>query len=80
VGFGHSVRMEVAAYGIRVTLIEPGAVDTPLTRNAPKIRPLIESITPLQPEDVARAIVFAFQQPAHVTVTELALRPLNQPE
>ncbi|HLZ30827.1 MAG TPA: SDR family oxidoreductase [Chloroflexota bacterium] len=80
VGFGHSVRMEVASYGIRVTLVEPGAVDTPLTRNAPKIRPLIESITPLQPEDVARAIVFAFQQPAHVTVTELALRPLNQPE
>lgn len=80
VGFGHSVRMEVAEYGIRVTLIEPGAVDTPLTRNAPKIRPLIESINPLQPEDVARAIVFAFQQPAHVTVTELALRPLNQPE
>jgi NADP-dependent 3-hydroxy acid dehydrogenase YdfG len=80
VGFGHSVRMEVAQYGIRVTLIEPGAVDTPLTRNAPKIRPLIESINPLLPEDVARAIVFAYQQPPHVTVTELALRPLNQPE
>jgi len=80
VGFGHSVRMEVARYGIRVTLIEPGAVDTPLTRNAPKILPLIQSIEPLQPEDVARAIVYAYQQPAHVTVTEVALRPRNQPE
>jgi NADP-dependent 3-hydroxy acid dehydrogenase YdfG len=80
VGFGHSVRMEVARYGIRVTLIEPGAVDTPLTRNAPKILPLIESIEPLQPEDVARAIVYAYQQPPHVTVTEVALRPRNQPE
>ena len=80
VGFGHSVRMEVARYGIRLTLIEPGAVDTPLTRNAPKILPLIESIEPLQPEDVARAIVYAYQQPAHVTVTEVALRPRNQPE
>jgi NADP-dependent 3-hydroxy acid dehydrogenase YdfG len=80
VGFAHSVRMEVAQYGIRVTLIEPGAVDTPLTRNAPKIRPLIESISPLRPADVARAVVFAYQQPPHVTVTELALRPLNQPE
>ena len=80
VGFGHSVRKEVGRYGIRVTLIEPGAVDTPLTRNAPKVRPLIESIDPLRPEDVARAVIFAYQQPPHVVINELALRPLNQPE
>jgi NADP-dependent 3-hydroxy acid dehydrogenase YdfG len=80
VGFGHSVRKEVSGYGIRVTLIEPGAVDTPLTRGAPKVRPLIESIEPLLPEDVARAVVFAFQQPRHVLINELALRPLNQPD
>jgi clavulanate-9-aldehyde reducatase len=80
IGFGHSVRMEVARYGIRVTLIEPGAVDTPLTRGAPKVRPLIESIDPLLPDDVARAVVFAYQQPSHVVINELALRPLNQPE
>jgi clavulanate-9-aldehyde reductase len=80
IGFGHSVRKEVGRYGIRVTLIEPGAVDTPLTRNAPKVLPLIESINPLLPEDVARAVVFAYQQPPHVVINELALRPLNQPE
>jgi NADP-dependent 3-hydroxy acid dehydrogenase YdfG len=80
IGFGHSVRKEVGPYGIRVTIIEPGAVDTPLTRNAPKVRPLIESIDPLQPEDVARAVVFAYQQPRHVVINELALRPLNQPD
>jgi NADP-dependent 3-hydroxy acid dehydrogenase YdfG len=61
-------------------MIEPGAVDTPLTRNAPRVRPLIESIDPLQPEDVARAVLFAYQQPPHVVINELALRPLNQPE
>ena len=80
IGFGHSVRKEVGRYGIRVTMIEPGAVDTPLTRNAPKVRPLIEAIDPLLPEDVARAVVFAYQQPQHVVITELGLRPLNQPE
>jgi len=80
IGFAHSVRKEVGRYGIRVTVIEPAAVDTPLTRNAPKVRPLIESINPLLPEDVARAIVFAYQQPPHVVIHELALRPLNQPE
>jgi NADP-dependent 3-hydroxy acid dehydrogenase YdfG len=80
IGFGHSVRKEVGPYGIRVTIIEPGAVDTPLTRNAPKVRPLIEAIDPLQPEDVARAVMFAYQQPPHVVINELALRPLNQPD
>jgi NADP-dependent 3-hydroxy acid dehydrogenase YdfG len=80
IGFAHSVRKEVARFGIRVTIIEPGAVDTPLTRNAPKVRPLIESIDPLRPEDVARAILFAYQQPDYVVIHELALRPLNQPE
>ncbi|HEX9438574.1 MAG TPA: SDR family oxidoreductase, partial [Roseiflexaceae bacterium] len=80
IGFGHSVRKEVARYGIRVTMIEPAAVDTPLTRNAPKVRPLIESIEPLQPEDVARALVYTYQQPAHVVIHELALRAVSQPE
>jgi NADP-dependent 3-hydroxy acid dehydrogenase YdfG len=80
VGFGHSVRKEVGRYGIRVTMIEPGAVDTPLTRNAPKVRPLIESIDPLRAEDIARAVVWAFQQPERVVITELGLRPLNQPD
>jgi NADP-dependent 3-hydroxy acid dehydrogenase YdfG len=80
VGFGHSVRKEVGQHGIRVTLIEPGAVDTPLTRNAPKVRPLIEAIDPLRAEDVARAVVWAFQQPERVVLTEVGLRPLSQPD
>jgi NADP-dependent 3-hydroxy acid dehydrogenase YdfG len=80
IGFGRSVQQEVARYGIRVTLIEPGAVDTPLTRNAPKVRPLIEAIDPLRPEDIAEAIVYAYRQPARVQINEIALRPLNQPD
>jgi len=80
IGFGHSVRKEAARHGIRVTLIEPAAVDTPLTRNAPKVRPLIESIDPLKPQDVARALVYAYQQPPRVVIHELALRALTQPE
>jgi NADP-dependent 3-hydroxy acid dehydrogenase YdfG len=80
IGFGHSVRKEVGRDGVRVTMIEPGAVDTPLTRNAPKVRPLIESIDPLRAEDVARAVVWAYQQPERVVITELGLRPLSQPD
>jgi NADP-dependent 3-hydroxy acid dehydrogenase YdfG len=80
IGFGHSVRKEVGRYGIRVTMIEPGAVDTPMTRGAPKVRPLIESIDPLRAEDIARAVVWAYQQPERVVITELGLRPLTQPD
>jgi len=80
VGFGHAVRMEVQSAGIKVTLIEPGLVDTPLTRRSPKVRPLLDAVTPLQADDVAAAIVYAFNQPPHVTVNELALRPLRQGE
>jgi NADP-dependent 3-hydroxy acid dehydrogenase YdfG len=78
VGFGHAVRMEVQSAGIKVTLIEPGLVDTPLTRLSPRVRPLLDAVTPLQAEDVAAAIIYAFSQPPHVTVNELALRPLRQ--
>jgi NADP-dependent 3-hydroxy acid dehydrogenase YdfG len=75
IGFGHSLRKEVIADRIRVTIVEPGIVDTPLTRDNPIVRPLLDAVVPLQPEDVARAVVYAYQQPPHVTVSEIAVRP-----
>jgi NADP-dependent 3-hydroxy acid dehydrogenase YdfG len=78
VGFGHALRQEVADAGVRGTLVEPGIVDTPLTRDNPAVRPLLEAVDPLSPEDVAEAIMYAFRQPAHVVVSELTLRPLRQ--
>ena len=79
VGFAHSLRLEVMDAGIRVTLVEPGIVDTPLTRDNPVVRPLLEAVEPLAPEDVARAIVFAYRQPDHVVLSELTIRPVRQP-
>jgi NADP-dependent 3-hydroxy acid dehydrogenase YdfG len=78
VGFAHSLRLELVETGIRVTLIEPGLVNTPLTHNNPKIRPLLDEIEPLTPDDVARAVVFAFQQPARVAISEIVVRPQQQ--
>ena len=80
VGFGHALRMEAQSSGVKVTIVEPGLVDTPLTRDNPKVRPLLDAFTPLQAEDVAAAIAYAFSQPPHVNVNELALRPLSQGE
>jgi NADP-dependent 3-hydroxy acid dehydrogenase YdfG len=68
----------VADAGIRVTVVEPGIVDTPLTRENPAVRPLLEATAPLHPEDVARAVVYAYRQPADVVVSELTIRPLRQ--
>ncbi len=81
VGFAHSLRLELQAAGsnVRVTLVEPGLVDTPLTRDNPRVAPLLAQQEPLDPADVARAVVYAFQQPPHVVVSELTLRPVHQP-
>jgi NADP-dependent 3-hydroxy acid dehydrogenase YdfG len=78
VGFAHSLRLEVLEAGVRVTIVEPGIVRTPLTADNPKVRPLLEEIEPLEPEDVARAVVFAYRQPARVSVSEIVIRPQQQ--
>jgi NADP-dependent 3-hydroxy acid dehydrogenase YdfG len=79
VGFAHALRMEAAGYGVRVTVVEPGSVATPLTMDNPVIRPLMDTIEPLAPEDIARCLVFAYQQPAHAVISELVIRPLSEP-
>ena len=78
VGFAYALRMECAEYGVRATVVEPGTVDTPLTRRPPAVRSLLEQMHPLAPEDVARALVFAYQQPPHVVISELVIRPLDE--
>lgn len=78
VGFAYALRMECAEYGVRATVVEPGTVDTPLTRGPASVRALLERMHPLAPEDVARALVFAFQQPPHVVISELVIRPLDE--
>jgi NADP-dependent 3-hydroxy acid dehydrogenase YdfG len=78
VGFGQALRMEVAPRGIRVTLVEPGLVATPLTRSQPLFRRLLQESEPLLAEDVARIVVFAHTQPGHVDINEIAVRPLRE--
>ena len=79
IGVAHALRMEAAEYGVRVTVVEPGTVATPLTLDNPLVRPLVDTIEPLTPEDIARCLVFAYQQPPHAVISELVIRPLNEP-
>jgi len=70
-GMGEALRQEVAATAIKVTLIEPGMVDTPFFDDPPS--------GALRAEDIARTVIFALSQPAHVDVNEILVRPINQP-
>ena len=69
---GEAARLDFNDTGVRVTLIEPGLVDTPFFEQPPQIEPL-------QADDVARAVLFAVQQPPHVDVNEILIRPTAQP-
>jgi NADP-dependent 3-hydroxy acid dehydrogenase YdfG len=67
---GESLRQELNDTGVRVTLIEPGMVDTPFFDN-----PVSNA---LHPDDIARAVMFAVSQPPHVDVNEMLVRPTAQ--
>jgi NADP-dependent 3-hydroxy acid dehydrogenase YdfG len=67
---GEALRQEIADTGIKMTLIEPGMVDTPFFDNRPS--------GALEPDDIARAVLFALTQPPHVDVNELLIRPIHQ--
>jgi len=67
---GEALRQEVADSDVKVTLIEPGAVDTPFFENRPS--------GALEPDDVARAVLYALTQPPHVDVNEILVRPIHQ--
>jgi NADP-dependent 3-hydroxy acid dehydrogenase YdfG len=82
--FCESLRMEVTARGVRVVLIEPGAVDTELrdhiTDPAAKAaaNESVAKMRALQSADIANAVVYAVTQPEYVAVNEILIRPTDQ--
>ena len=73
---GEALRQELRQmhenYKIRVTLIEPGMTDTPFFDDRP-------GAWALKDEDIARAVMFALDQPPGVDVNEILIRPTRQP-
>jgi len=67
---GEAARLELNDTGVRVTLIEPGMVDTPFFDTPGEGR--------LEAEDVARTVMFAVSQPPHVDINEILVRPTAQ--
>jgi NADP-dependent 3-hydroxy acid dehydrogenase YdfG len=74
----------VTPQNIRVTVVEPGMVNTEIDQHISdpvayeKSQTLRKSITPLESEDIANAIVYAVTQPERVDVNEIMIRPTTQ--
>ena len=71
---GESLRQELRQmhedHGIRVTLIEPGMTDTEFFDDRPE--------RALEDDDIARAVLWAMEQPDRVDVNEVLIRPTSQ--
>ena len=81
--FSESLRQEVTARHVRVTLIEPGATATELAfHNRPEIlegmAQTFGGIEIMHAEDIAESIRYAVTQPRRVAVNEILIRPTEQ--
>src|SRR6478735_11121860 len=84
-GFSEGLRQEALHANIRVTVIEPGYVETELqghNEGNPIVMEAMEKtrqqIDPLQASDIADAIVYALTRPQHIGINEVLIRPTKQ--
>jgi len=81
--FSEALRQELARQHVRVSVVEPGSVDTELRdHNSPAVRDQLSaafgSIERLQAVDIADAVNYIVTRPRHVAVAELLVRPTEQ--
>lgn len=83
--FTEGLRQELAPeYGINVTSIDPGFVDTELPETITdkeileEMGPLFKKITPLEAEDIAEAIFYAITQPKRTNINDVYIMPTSQ--
>jgi NADP-dependent 3-hydroxy acid dehydrogenase YdfG len=82
-GFSEGLRQEALHSGVRVTIVEPGAVETELlSHNNEAIQAAaaerFAGVQSLAAEDIANAIVYALAQPENVAINEVLIRPARQ--
>jgi len=81
--FSEALRQEVTRRHVRISLVEPGAVETELaSHNRPEIqdglRQRFAAMERLQSEDIADAITYIVTRPRHMAVNEMLIRPTEQ--
>lgn len=77
------MRLDLLPYGIKVTQICPGAVETEFSivrfkGDQTRADKVYEGFTPLYAENIADAIYFAINQPAHVDIQDMLVMPTAQ--
>jgi len=76
------MRIDLNPYGIKVSAINPGLVETEFSEVRFKGDPIAKSVykgyKALQPEDIADIIYFTITRPAHVTIADLLVFPTAQ--
>ena len=81
--FSEALRQEVTGRHVRVSLVEPGAVDTELPDHIrddirDEMMGPMTSVERLESEDIADAITYIVTRPRHIAVNELLIRPTEQ--
>ena len=81
--FSESLRQEVTKRHVRVSLVEPGAVETELTsHNRPEVQESIrgrfEGMERMQAEDISDAVAYVVTRPRRMAVNEILVRPTEQ--
>ena len=81
--FSEALRQEVTRRHVRISLVEPGAVETELaSHNRPEIqdglRQRFAAMERLQSEDIADAITYIVTRPRYMAVNEMLIRPTEQ--
>ena len=81
--FSESLRQEVTKRHVRISLVEPGAVETELAgHNRPEVLETMQKrfagMERLQSEDIADAVSYVVTRPRHVAINEVLVRPTEQ--
>ncbi len=77
-GIYESLRLDFAGSGMRFCTVDPGMVQTDFSRvrfhgDEERAKNVYAGVTPLTPEDIADAILYAVTRPAHVNIGEMVI-------
>ena len=82
-GFTYALREDLLGQPIRITIVDPGLVETNFSRirfrgDAEQASAVYEGVDAMEARDIAECIVFALTRPLHVNVDELVVKALAQ--
>lgn len=80
-----AMRLELAAFGVRVTGVHPGAVETEFSivrfeGDEQRAKTVYQGFENLVAADIADAVYYAVSRPAHVNINDLVIMPTAQPQ